>query len=150
MRLPMIRRAIPQDIGAVARLFRVVRRSCLPFLPDLHTAADDLAFFGQHVFRDCEVWVAGADVIEGFCAFRAGWVDHLYVDPDRHGQGLGSALLGKAMAKNARLRLWVFQRNAAAIRFYAARGFRRIDATDGHGNEEREPDALLEWTRPAR
>jgi putative acetyltransferase len=148
--LSSVRQAKHGDAAAVSRLFRLVRTACLPYLPDLHTPAEDFEFFRQCVFRDCEVWVAGADVIEGFCAFRAGWVDHLHVDPDRHGQGVGSALLGKAMEKNARLRLWVFQRNAAAIRFYAARGFRRIDATDGQRNEEREPDALLEWTRPAR
>ena len=134
----------------MARLFRRVRTACLPYLPDLHTPAEDLEFFSGRVFRDCEVWVAGADGIDGFSAFRPGWVDHLYVDPRCHGQGLGSALLDKATVKNDRLRLWVFQRNTAAIQFYEARGFRRIDATDGGGNEEREPDALLEWTRPPR
>jgi hypothetical protein len=51
------------------------------------------------------------------------------------------------MATHAWLRLWVFRRNAAAIRFYAARGFRCLAQTDGSGNEEREPDALYEWRR---
>ena len=46
-----------------------------------------------------------------------------------------------------RLRLWVFQRNEPAIAFYRARGFRETLRTDGSANEEREPDALFEWTR---
>ena len=45
------------------------------------------------------------------------------------------------------LRLWVFQKNAAAISFYQARGFREIERTDGSRNEEREPDLLMEWRR---
>ncbi|HEY6431317.1 MAG TPA: GNAT family N-acetyltransferase, partial [Acetobacteraceae bacterium] len=63
------------------------------------------------------------------------------------GQGIGTALLAQAMAAHSPLRLWVFQRNAPALRFYAARGFRLVGQTDGSRNEEREPDALLEWVR---
>jgi GNAT superfamily N-acetyltransferase len=61
-------------------------------------------------------------------------VDHLYIRPECHGQGLGTALLGKAMAEHSPLRLWAFQRNTRALRFYAARGFRVIERTDGSRN----------------
>jgi putative acetyltransferase len=145
--LHAIRRAGADDVAAVARLFRTVRRACLPYLPELHTAADDLGFFRDHVFSECEVWVAQSDAIDGFIAFRTGWVDHLYVHPERHRKGLGKALLALAMKTYAPLRLWVFQRNAAAIAFYRASGFREIERTDGRHNEEREPDMLMEWTR---
>ena len=80
------------------------------------------------------------------CGFRPGWVDHLYIRPERHHLGLGTALLGQAMAVNTRLLLWTFQRNTSAIGFYRARGFRLLRETDGSRNEEHEPDALLEWT----
>ena len=142
----MIRRATPEDAEAVARLHREVRAACLPYLPDLHDAAETLRFFRDRVFPMSEVWVAGTGTPVGFCAFRAGWVDHLYIHPDCHRQGIGTALLGRAMAANARLRLWTFQRNAPAIAFYRARGFRAVQETDGSRNEEREPDVLLEWT----
>jgi putative acetyltransferase len=142
----MIRRATPADVAAVARLHREVRAACLPYLPDLHTPADILAFFRDRVFPTCEVWVAGTDTLDGFCAFRPGWVDHLYIRPERHRLGLGTALLGRAMAVNTRLLLWTFQRNTSAIAFYSARGFRLLRETDGSRNEERAPDALLEWT----
>ncbi|HEX5327446.1 MAG TPA: GNAT family N-acetyltransferase [Acetobacteraceae bacterium] len=144
-----LRLATSADIGAVARLHREVRRACLPYLPDLHTAEEDERFFRQHVFPSCTVWIAEIDRIIGFCAFRPGWVDHLYVAPDFHGRGIGSALLAKAMAVHSHLQLWVFTRNAPAIRFYIARGFRRVTQTDGSRNEEREPDALYEWRRRA-
>ena len=134
------------DAEAVARLFRAVRQACLPYLPDLHTPDEDLGFFRGRVFAECEVWVAQAGAIDGFIAFRSGWVEHLYVRPERQGQGLVQALLAVAMKGRAPLRLWVFQRNVAAIQFYRARGFREIERTDGSRNEEREPDMLMEWT----
>jgi putative acetyltransferase len=115
-----IRQATAGDAEAVARLFRHVRTTCLPYLPDLHTPASELVYFRDRVFPGSAVWVAGLEDLEGFCAFRPGWVDHLYVRPDCHGQGTGTALLGAAMHANDYLRLWVFQRNTAAIRFYLA------------------------------
>ena len=145
--LHAIRRADPKDAEAVARLFREVRRACLPYLPALHTPDEDRRVFRERVFAECQVWVGGSGTIDGFIAFREGWVDHLYVRPDRHGHGVGTALLGQAMRTYSPLRLWVFQRNAMAIGFYSARGFREIERTDGSRNEERELDALLLWTR---
>ena len=131
----------------MARLFRAVRRACLPYLPDLHTPDEDLTFFRGNVFMQCEVWVAGAGNFEGFIAFRAGWVDHLYVRPEHQRHGVGRALLARAMEAHSPLRLWTFQNNPPALAFYAAHGFREIERTDGSRNEEREPDVLLEWTR---
>ena len=145
---PGVRPARPEEAETVARLFRAVRTACLPYLPELHTPADEAAYFRDRVFPGCTVWVGGEDAIDGFCAWRPGWVDHLYIRPECHGQGLGTALLGRAMADYSPLRLWVFQRNAPALRFYAARGFHEVERTDGSRNEEREPDALLEWVRP--
>jgi putative acetyltransferase len=142
----MIRRATPGDVEAVARLHIAVLKACLPYLPDLHSPESVHAFFRDRVFPTSEVWVAATEALDGFCAFRPGWVDHLYILPERHRQGLGTALLGKAMAVNTRLQLWAFQRNINAIRFYRMRGFRVIRETDGSRNDEREPDALLEWT----
>ena len=139
-----IRRADAGDAEAVARLFRAVRRAHLPYLPELHTPDEDLWFFRNRVFVECEVLVGGAP--DGFIAFRQAWVDHLYVGTEHQRRGLGSALLAKAMRAYPRLRLWAFQRNAAAIRFYLKRGFRELERTDGSRNEEREPDVLMEWT----
>lgn len=144
-----IGRAVAGDAEAVARLFRTVRRACLPYLADLHTPDEDLGFFRDHVFAECEVWIAQTDAIDGFIAFREGWVEHLYVRPDCHRRGLGKALLMLAMNSHLLLRLWVFQRNTAAVSFYRACGFREIERTDGSRNEEREPDMLMEW-RPSR
>jgi GNAT superfamily N-acetyltransferase len=141
----VIRRAHADEAEAVAQLLRAVQRADLPYLPDLHTPQEDLWFFRHRVFVECEVWVAGAP--DAFVAFREGWVDHLYVRGRHQRRGLGTALLAQAMRTHAALRLWAFQKNAAAIRFYQARGFRAIERTDGSRNDEREPDVLMEWVR---
>jgi GNAT superfamily N-acetyltransferase len=145
-----LRRATPEDAAEIAALFRRVREARLPYLPKLHTAEEDLRYFAGEVMAGCAVWVAESRRILGFVAFRAGWVDHLYVDLGRDRQGIGSALLGQAMAAEASLRLWAFQKNTAAIDFYRRRGFAIVRVTDGSGNEEQEPDVLLAWARAGR
>lgn len=132
---------------AVAHVLRASFDERLPWLMGLHTPEEDRAFVREHLFESCEIWGAsdGPDLI-GMIAFAPGWVEQLYVLPGWHGRGVGSALLGPAKAANAELRLWSFQRNFGARRFYEARGFLAIDETDGSANEEREPDVLYRWT----
>jgi putative acetyltransferase len=145
--LHAIKRADERNAAAIARLLRLVLRTNLPFLPQLHTPEQDLWFVRNVLFAQCEVWVAETNDIDGFIAFRVGWIDQLHVRPDRQRQGIGKALLGQAMRAQSPLRLWTFQKNAAAIRFYRAYGFCEIERTDGSRNEEREPDVLMEWVR---
>jgi GNAT superfamily N-acetyltransferase len=141
----VIRRAAAADTAAVARLFR---RSfgTLTFLPTLHTPEEDLAFF-ERVVREQEVWVADEEgVVVGFSALDGEMLSHLYVDPDAHRRGVGSALLEHAKAvRPGGFAFWVFERNDGARRFYERHRCRAIRFTDGAGNEEREPDALYEW-----
>jgi putative acetyltransferase len=138
---------VPTDLAAIAPLFRRVQEATRPIRPDLHTPEEDLAFLGN-VIRNDTVWVAETDgAIAGFIGYRNGFVEHLYVDLGRQGRGIGTALLRKAMDDEAMLRLWVFQENVAARRFYERHGFRLLRETGGRDNEEKEPDALLEWRR---
>jgi len=129
----------------VAALFRYTRQTSQPYLPVLHTAAEDRAFFRDRVFCEDEVWVAedSHGVLVGFCAYREGWIDHLYVHPQFQNRGIGSQLLEKAMRTHPHLQLWAFQANDGAIRFYERHGFTIVQQTTGQENEERLPDALL-------
>ncbi|MEA2663938.1 MAG: hypothetical protein QOI11_882 [Candidatus Eremiobacteraeota bacterium] len=141
-----LRAASAADVDAVADLCRRARQTALPFLPDLHTAAEDRVYFRDVVFAGDEVHVAEREGrLVGAIAFGDGWVSQLYVDPDEHGRGIGSALLRLAMAAQPELQLWTFQKNDRALRFYARHGFALVRMTDGD-NEEREPDALLAWS----
>jgi putative acetyltransferase len=147
-----IRRATLEDVPAVVRVFSASRLEALPYLPGLHTEDEIVEGFTRTVFEKNTVCVAEAagGVIVGFIAFDREFVHHLYLLPDVQRQGLGSELLRTAMEGARRLRLWTFQKNVGAQRFYARHGFRILEATDGSANEEREPDVLMEWRRPAR
>jgi ribosomal protein S18 acetylase RimI-like enzyme len=143
----ILRRATEADAQAIATVLRTTFRVSLPFLPELHTPEEDLWFVREQMLVRDEVWVieAGGGVIAGFIGFREGWIDHLYVHPDWQGRGLGPELLSKPLQYRQARRLWTFQKNTRARKFYEAHGFKLIELTDGSGNEEKEPDALYEW-----
>jgi putative acetyltransferase len=136
------------DADALAATFASARRAAMPWLPRLHSEAEDRRYIAEHVIGECEVLVVRREHRPvAFLALREGLVEHLYVHPDAQRSGIGSALLEAAKSRRPTgLRLWVFQRNHAARAFYAAHGFAEVEPTDGAANEEREPDVLLEWT----
>jgi GNAT superfamily N-acetyltransferase len=143
----MLRAARPEDTPAVIAVFHAARADALPYLPILHTADEDRAFFSGLVERGL-VTVAERDRrVAGFLARNEDWVDHLYIAPDAQGHGLGSALLEQAQAVRHSLQLWVFQRNTGAIGFYERHGFTIAERTDGSRNEERTPDARMTWSQ---
>jgi putative acetyltransferase len=144
----VLRQAACADMKAVAQLHRHVRRICLPYLPELHTPQEDLAFFEKQVFPASTIWLAEDEGrLIGFAALKQNWLDHLYVDPVWHGRGVGQALLTAAQENVEELNLWTFQKNVRARLFYERHGFTLVELTDGSGNEERVPDARYRWTR---
>lgn len=130
-----------------ARISRAARKQELPYLPDLHSADEDLDFFANRVFGKDTVFIALDEDRQsvGFIAFGEGWVNHLYVLPGHQGLGIGGLLLDKAKQAAQTLRLWTFERNERALRFYRKQGSSVIDRTDGARNEEKQPDLLLQW-----
>ena len=143
-----LRPATLADAPALAVILRTCFRVSLPFLPELHTAEQDLAFMSGRLMAGHTVWVAEVEgAAAGYIAFREGWIEHLFIHPDHQGQGLGPALLAKALEAGGPMQLWTFQQNARARRFYEARGFRAVEFTDGEGNEEKTPDVRYLWDR---
>lgn len=141
-----VRTATAADATDVAALFRRSREAALPWLPVLHSPDEDLAFFAREI-DSSDSWVAAddGDRLQGMALARDGWLNHLYVDPDRRGQGVGTALLAAVRSLHPEaMQLWAFQRNQPARDFYARHGWREVELTDGAGNEEREPDVRME------
>jgi len=134
------------DAPALAVILRTCFRVSLPFLPELHTPEEDLAYMTGRLASGDPVWVVDAEgAPAGFITLREDWIDHLYVHPDHQGQGIGPVLLAKALEDGRSWQLWAFQENARARRFYEARGFEAVEFTDGSGNEERAPDVRYVW-----
>jgi GNAT superfamily N-acetyltransferase len=145
-----LRCARPADSVELAEVWLRSRKASVPAIPQpVHTDEEVRAWFREVVLPNREVWVAqtGGKIV-GLLVLDEDWVDQLYIDPAWAGQGVGSRLI--AMAKEQRpsgLRLWTFQSNVRARRFYERHGFVAVKTTDGD-NEERAPDVCYEW--PAR
>jgi ribosomal protein S18 acetylase RimI-like enzyme len=141
-----IRAAREEDAGSIATVF-LDARAGMAYLPRLHTDAETRVWIREVVLVEDEVLVAEeSGRVVGFEAIGDEVLEHLYVHPSAQGQGLGTRLLAEAKGRRAGgLRLWVFQRNERARRFYERHGFVCLRLTDGEDNEEREPDALYQW-----
>jgi putative acetyltransferase len=143
-----LRQAVADDIAEVAGLFARSRAAALPFLPVLHTAEEDLAFFGRALDSGLMTLAEQSSLLLGFMVETPGWIDHLYLEPDQRGRGIGSMLLNRAKQRQERLELWCFADNLAGRAFYVTQGFAEIRRTDGD-NEEKLPDILFGWQRLA-
>jgi putative acetyltransferase len=144
----LIRPALAHDMAEVARVFRTSFSQAMPWIPTLHTPQEDIGYF-EGLFARSSIFVAdqGRRVV-GFIAFDRDMVSQLYLLPEAQRQGIGSRLLVIAQERSPSLRLWAFQKNTPALRFYEKQGFREVRRTDGADNEEKEPDVLLAWQRP--
>ena len=141
------RRATAADSFEVARVYIASRRGAAKWLPTVGTDDEIRAFVVNRMVPERECWVAeGGDRIVAVLVLHDDEVDQFYVAPDAQRCGVGDEMLAHAKRlRPAGLRLWAFQRNAPARRFYEARGFVATKFTDGATNMEREADVLYEW-----
>jgi GNAT superfamily N-acetyltransferase len=142
------RRARVDEARAVAELWLRSRYASIPAIPaPVHTDDAVREWYATEVLPNREVWVVEADEsVVAMMVLKDEWVDALYVDPTRTGEGIGSLLVD--LAKECRpdgLDLWAFQSNVRALRFYERHGFVEIETTDGD-NEEGAPDVHYRWT----
>jgi GNAT superfamily N-acetyltransferase len=142
-----VRPATAGDAARVAELHLRARRTAMPWLAQPRTDEEVHAWVRSVLVPSGTVTVAELDGrVVGFVAAGDGWLEHLYVDPAAQRRGVGSLLFAHAQAALPRgFDLWMFQRNAAALGFYASRGCAEVERTDGTANEEREPDVRLRW-----
>jgi ribosomal protein S18 acetylase RimI-like enzyme len=145
-----VRVATPDDSSRCAEI-HFLARSLMSYLPQTHTSAQVLAWKQHVVFPQQAVWVAeiNQDIV-GYASLDGQELTNLYVHPDYQGRGAGTALLAlvKTVAKEG-LRLWTFQKNEGAIRFYERNGFLNLRTTDGSENEEGLPACLMVLPTPA-
>jgi GNAT superfamily N-acetyltransferase len=145
------RPAVTGDAEALASVYLRSRRELVVCAPLAHSDEEIRAWIGGRLIPAGRTTVAlvGGDVV-GLLAVSSkpdgSWIDQLYLLPERIGEGIGTVLLERALAElPPPIRLYTFQANARARRFYEARGFEAIAFGDGAHNEERCPDVLYEW-----
>lgn len=141
-----LRAARALDAGAVGAILSEFV-DATPWLPRIHSRAEDLA----HAARMIDLgWVTLADQggkIVGFLGRNIADLNALYVTSDARDDGVGSALIRNAQAQSATLKLWTFQANESAQRFYRRHGFCETQRTDGAGSDEGLPDIHFAWNR---
>ncbi len=149
-----LRVATAADAPRVAEILISSRAAHLPFAPLAHSPAEVQAWIAQVLVPGGGVRLALVDGVPRALSAHGvdngvGWIEQLYAESGFTGLGLGAALLRHALAELHAagahpVRLWCFQANAGARRFYERHGFTAVAFTDGRGNEEGCPDVLYE------
>jgi GNAT superfamily N-acetyltransferase len=142
-----IQRAVPAEAHSLAALWLRSRAASVPSIPPaVHTDEEVRRWFEKVVLPSYEVWVADSEgEVMALMVLNREEIDQLYVDPDSIGRGIGGTLLEHAKSLHPiGLKLWTFQSNLGARRFYEAHGFVAIASTTGE-NEEQAPDVCSGW-----
>ena len=126
----LIRNAEPQDASRLAEILIFSKRT--HYREIFH---DDAFSFGDlQVLPAALAFLEHPETLNGYRVFDDGFVKglihtegdeiaELYIDPFFEGQQIGSALMADALSRILHPRLWVLEKNEAAIRFYRDRGF---------------------------
>ena len=145
-----LRAATFADAPAIADVLIAARHAFLPFAPSPHSDVETHDWVQHELLADSEVHVGedGARIIAVLAISTGGacsWIDQLYVLPGFDGRGVSAQLLALAhRILPPPTRLYTFQANVRARRFYERHGYRAIRFGDGSENEEGCPDVLYE------
>ncbi len=137
----VLRPAAPPDADDIAEIMQASRHSHA-WMPVLHTPAEYRTFVREHVLARHVAVATIAQTAIGFIAREGEWIEHLYIRPQWTGRGVGGRLLDHVAGGMPVARLYCFQANDGARRFYEKRGFTAEAYGDGSANEEKLPDIL--------
>lgn len=150
----IFRPATDTDAEQVASVYLASRKAFVAFAPLAHADDEVRAWIVNALIPGGGVSVAADggsnEAVVGMMAISrqdgVGWIDQLYLHPSVVGRGIGTRFITLAKESlGSPIRLYTFQGNAGARRFYERLGFRAIAFRDGSANEERSPDILYEW-----
>jgi ribosomal protein S18 acetylase RimI-like enzyme len=114
----------------------------------IHSVESHIHFINHILPVQFQIELALVDEqVVGIIAYDEREISQLYIHIDYQGIGIGRALLDRAKAQaNGGLRLYTFEVNGKAQRFYEKHGFAVIGR--GHENEENLADIHYEWRSP--
>ncbi|MBA3028364.1 MAG: GNAT family N-acetyltransferase [Desulfobacteraceae bacterium] len=145
-----VRLATNEDAPGVAKVLIESRLAFLPFAPSAHPQHEVRQWVAEYLIPTGRVHIAeiGGQAVAAMALSEDDaqfWIDQLYVLPGYESRGIGTKLLQLAHTTLGRpIRLYTFQANTGARRFYERHGYRAIEFTDGQSNEEKCPDVLYQ------
>jgi GNAT superfamily N-acetyltransferase len=145
------RSATPNDVDSASDLYLRSRKELVACAPLVHSDDAVREWIRRALIPAERTTLATVDDrVVGLLAVaeRSGssFIDQLYLLPEWVRRGIGTRLLERARGELAPpIRLYTFQCNHPARRFYEQHGFQAIAFGDGSCNEERCPDILYEW-----
>ena len=149
----MLRAATQGDVDQVVTVLFQSRLAFLPYAPLAHSETSVQDWIREDLIPTGRmfVWQSNQTIVGVLAASISGdssWIDQLYVLPGWTNKGIGSKLLLHAHSMLPRpIRLYTFQANSSARRFYERHGYKSITFSDGSTNEEKCPDVLYLLSR---
>ena len=102
----------------------------------------------RQAFDRGEIWGAfDGDILLGHIVLEPGWIEHLYVEPSRNGEGIGRALIALAQAEQDELQLFTYQSNQRARRLYERLGFVAEAFGVDPGHPQQAANVRYHWRR---
>ena len=141
-----MRPATVDDAVVLADLYTAARVAAVPAIPPaIHTNAEDRAWVAARLADgEHEAWLAEeAGEVLGYALFTEVWLDHLFIRPDRLGDGIGTLLLDVVRWLRPKALLVGVRAERSGSDSYLRHGLVDLERTDGDANEERAPDVRM-------
>jgi len=137
-------KAIDKDAAEISQILEDWAASnCeIPLVHNVEERAD----YGRWLLEHTSVtMIHNSCGVVGFLALEKHIIQGLYIKKDFQGFGFGQAAIKFAQKQFKELRLWVFQSNIGAQKFYQRLGFQIVEKSDGEDNDYRLPDIFYCW-----
>ena len=137
-------KAIDEDAAEISQILEdwAASNREIPLVHNVEERAD----YGRWLLEHTRVtMIHNSSGVVGFLALEKHIIQALYIKKDFQGFGFGQAAIKFAQKQFKELRLWVFQSNIGAQKFYQRLGFQVVEKSDGEDNDYRLPDVFYCW-----
>ena len=137
-------KAIDEDAAEISQILEdwAAANREIPLVHNVEERAD----YGRWLLEHTRVtMIHNSSGVVGFLALEKHIIQALYIKKDFQGFGFGQAAIKFAQKQFKELRLWVFQSNIGAQKFYQRLGFQIVEKSDGEDNDYRLPDVFYCW-----
>ena len=137
-------KAIDKDAAEISQILEDWA-ACNCEIPLVHNV-EERADYGRWLLKRTSVtMIHNSSGVVGFLALEKHIIQALYIKKDFQRFGFGQAAIKFAQKQFKELRLWVFQSNIGAQKFYQRLGFQIVEKSDGEDNDYRLPDIFYCW-----